>query len=92
MTPLSLTEGVTEPRSRPLKLSASRSCEHCANAHVTPKCPRVPPVCVTDNLNVAKMAVCRNFAKPSSGLEPETPPYHGLLAANGRNPRQRFWA
>src|SRR5919201_6281017 len=31
------------------------------------------------------------FSKPSSGLEPETPPYHALRSATGRNRRQRFW-
>jgi hypothetical protein len=35
-----------------------------------------------------KAASCTAFAKPSSGLEPETPPYHGIRAATGRNPRQ----
>jgi hypothetical protein len=30
------------------------------------------------------------FAKPSSGLEPETPPYHGTPQATGCDPRQRF--
>jgi hypothetical protein len=34
--------------------------------------------------------ICRYF-KPSSGLEPETPPYHALRSATGRNRWQRFW-
>src|ERR671934_1082897 len=30
------------------------------------------------------------FSKPASGLETETPPYHALRSATGRNRRQRF--
>jgi hypothetical protein len=32
----------------------------------------------------------RGFAEPSSGLEPETPPYHALDSATGGNAPQRF--
>jgi hypothetical protein len=37
-----------------------------------------------------KAPISGAFAKPSDGLEPSTPPYHGLDVATGRNPRQRF--
>jgi hypothetical protein len=54
--------------------------------------PRVPDWAT----EIAKMRpFCRVFLKPSSGLEPGTPPYHGTTQATGRNPRQRFslvWA
>jgi hypothetical protein len=35
--------------------------------------------------------VSGTFAGPSDGLEPSTPPYHALVAATGRNRRQRLW-
>src|SRR5262245_47704327 len=37
-----------------------------------------------------KAPVCGAFAKPSDGLEPRPPPYHALLSATARNPRQQF--
>jgi hypothetical protein len=32
----------------------------------------------------------RRFPEPSDGLEPSTPPYHGLPPATSGNPRQPF--
>src|SRR2546430_4509867 len=40
-------------------------------------------------VRLASTLECSAFAEPSSGLEPETPPYHALASATGRNPRQR---
>ena len=39
-----------------------------------------------------KAPMCGAFAEPSSGLEPETPPYHALFFATGRKRRQPLFA
>src|SRR6266480_3540532 len=51
-----------------------------------PRCTRVLHGQATKNGQFAGIS-----SKPSDGLEPSTPPYHGTSQATGRNLRQRFW-
>src|SRR5687768_3411325 len=37
---------------------------------------------------IRKAPICRNFAEPSDGLEPSTPPYHGTFPAASGEPWQ----
>jgi hypothetical protein len=67
---LSPPEGSHEVQIRLVERNPARACEPCANVGSARVCPRWTRVCHFDKANRRFAGL---FAKPSSGLEPETP-------------------
>jgi hypothetical protein len=70
----------------------SRDVTRARECPPVPKCTRLVPA-KRSIFAIAGNTICpfaRLFCKPSDGLEPSTPSYHGTTPAIGRNPQQRF--
>jgi hypothetical protein len=77
-------------RSQPASPGRSRACPRVpARPKMYPSHPRGGSAFCRRRQQYSPL--CRSFCKPSEGLEPSTPPYHGTSQATGCSRWQRIW-